>query len=246
MIVIVGWMMDRIDHPILKSFIFVHAMIDEAGLSANEFRVYAHLARRAGKGDAFPAVASIAEFCHIHKDTVWAVLRSLESRGMLVRISRTGASNVYRLTEPGQWTCPSDSATRKEGAPETEGWGVAENKGCHPPETEGHEVTPAKAIPLRKSKEGNPKTREPKATYPTEDEWVAYCRQTWPNWYTSADAWVRYEANGWMMGKTKIKSWKAAARICFTNAKAWDKLGKPESEHDAMWRRINAERNRQE
>lgn len=100
---------------------------------------------------AFPAVASIADVCRIHKDTVWAVLRSLEERGMVVRIARTGASNVYRLTDPKAWTHPSDSATGKEGAPEMEGWGAPENKGCPPPETEGHEGTPHKEIQRRTS-----------------------------------------------------------------------------------------------
>ena len=143
--------MSKIDHPLLGSFIFVHSMLDDAGLSANEFRVYAHIARRAGCGMAFPAVASIADVCRIHKDTVWAVLRSLEERGMVVRIARTGASNVYRLTDPKAWTHPSDSATGKEGAPEMEGWGAPENKGCPPPETEGHEGTPHKEIQRRTS-----------------------------------------------------------------------------------------------
>lgn len=141
--------MSKIEHPLLGSFIFVHSMLDDAGLSANEFRVYAHIARRAGNGTAFPAVASIADVCRIHKDTVWAVLRSLEERGMVVRIARTGAANIYRLTDPKAWTNPSKAGSGKEGAPETEGWGAPENKGCHPPEMEGYEGTPTKDIQRR-------------------------------------------------------------------------------------------------
>lgn len=139
--------MSKIHHPILGSFIFVHSLLDDAGLSANEFRVYAHIARRAGSGSAFPAVASIADVCRIHKDTVWAVLRSLEERGMLVRESRAGLPNVYKITEPKDWTHPSNSATRKEGSPETEGWGS--------PETEGWGVTGNGGV-RRISKEGTP------------------------------------------------------------------------------------------
>lgn len=143
--------MARIEHPILSSFIFVHSALDDAGLSANEFRVYAHLARRAGAGAAFPAVASIAEVCRIHKDTAWAVLRSLEERGMVSRMSRAGLPNIYRLATPNAWTHPSDSANGKQGAPETEGRPPPEIKGWGAPETEGHEGTPSKVLHLRES-----------------------------------------------------------------------------------------------
>ena len=88
--------------------------------------------------------------------------------------------------------------------------------------------------------------RKSAASIPTEDEWVAYCRTTWPNWYTSGESWAYYQSIGWRTKAGPIKDWRAAARTSFGNMKAWDKLGKPESEHDAMWRRINAERNRQE
>lgn len=225
--------MNKIEHPLLGSFIFVHSTLDDAGLSANEFRVYAHIARRAGNGTAFPAVASIAEVCRIHKDTVWAVLRSLEERGMVVRIARTGAANIYRLTDPKAWTNPSKAGSGKEGAPEMEGLGAPENKGCPPPETEGYEGTPTKDIQRRTSTTRiDSKPMRP----PTEAEWVAYCKETWPDWYTSVDAWTRYEALGWTLGKSKIKSWKAAARTSYGYAKTWGKLGQPSNEHDEFWR----------
>lgn len=229
--------MSKIEHPLLGSFIFVHSKIDDAGLSANEFRVYAHLARRAGSGAAFPAVASIADVCRIHKDTVWAVLKSLESRGMVVRVNRTGATNVYKLTEPSAWTHPSDSGSGKQGAPETEGWGVAENKGWEAPETEGYEGTPLKEIQRRRSKETKI------FTPPTEAEWIAYCTSTWSDWHRSGEAWAHYQAVGWVAGKAKIKDWKAAARTSHSRAKDWGTLGQPMSEADAYWEaRRNANR----
>lgn len=44
--------------------IFVHSEIDDLALTANAFRVYAHLARRAGKDNsAWPSYASIGEHC---------------------------------------------------------------------------------------------------------------------------------------------------------------------------------------
>lgn len=147
---------------------------------------------------------------------------------MVVRIARTGAPNAYRLTDPKAWTHPSNPGSGNEGAPETEGWGAPENKGCPPPETEGHEGTPLKDIQRRRSTQ----------TLPTEQEWVAYCRETWPDWFTSADAWAYYQSVGWRVKAGPIKDWKAAARTAHGNAKAWGKLGAAQSEHDEYWRRL--------
>ena len=40
----------------ISNIIFVHSLLDDFGLTPPQFRVYCHLARRAGKRGAFPAV----------------------------------------------------------------------------------------------------------------------------------------------------------------------------------------------
>ena len=51
---------------------------------------------------------------------------------------------------------------------------------------------------------------------PTLDEWMAYSGQLYPP-YAEQDAeaaWNHYVANGWMVGRNKMKDWKAACRTC--------------------------------
>lgn len=146
-----------LEHRFAKSVLFVHSSLDDAGLTANEFRVYCHLARRAGTaGDAFPSAQTVADVCRMHKDTVWEVLRSLEARGMVQRQPRPGLSTIYVLTTPDQWKKqgnppetkghPFDSPTGNEGPPPTGigGVGPTGNEGVRRYSTE---VTPPKSIP---------------------------------------------------------------------------------------------------
>ena len=52
---------------------------------------------------------------------------------------------------------------------------------------------------------------------PTEDEWLRYAAETWPDW-PEADvrsAWAHYEAGGWRRGRAPIRDWHAAAKTCY-------------------------------
>ena len=83
--------------------IFVHSRLDDYGLPASVFRVYCHLARRAGSGAAFPAVASIARICRLHPQTVRQALRVLVQHRLITREPRPGTTPIYRLTPAAQW-----------------------------------------------------------------------------------------------------------------------------------------------
>lgn len=93
--------------------IFVHSEIDDLGLTTNAFRVYAHLARRAGKDNtAWPSYSNIGEHCFrasyptakeatLRRRAIEAV-NELENRGLIeVERRRRGnqghTSNEYRL-----------------------------------------------------------------------------------------------------------------------------------------------------
>lgn len=82
------------------------------------------------------------------------------------------------------------------------------------------------------------KTRHPRksASIPTEDEWVSYCRQTWTDWHVPGESWAYYQSVGWRTKAGPIKDWRAAARISYSKAKEWGKLGQPSNEHDDFWR----------
>ena len=133
-----------VDHRFAKSVLFVHSSLDDAGLTANEFRVYCHLARRAGSaGDAFPAVQTVADVCRMNRDTVWAVLKSLTARGMLQRVPRSGLSTVYVLTTPEHWH-PAETEGHPSDSPSgNEGVGGSGNEGVL---RESTEVAPPKSI----------------------------------------------------------------------------------------------------
>lgn len=99
--------------------IFVHSEIDDLPLSTNAFRVYAHLARRAGKeNSAWPSYSSIGEHCFrssyprakeatLRRRAIEAV-NELEQRGLIEVVRRRGddrghTSNEYRLLSRREW-----------------------------------------------------------------------------------------------------------------------------------------------
>lgn len=129
--------------------IFVHSALDDAGLTPRAFRIYGHIARRAGNGTCFSAKASMAEHCGMDIKTVKLAIRELMQRGMLERIARTGDTTVYTLTPPSRW------AGKYPGPENTLG-----QKTDHPPvqktdhplvQKTDHKGNPPKDIP-----EGNP------------------------------------------------------------------------------------------
>jgi len=64
-----------------------------------------------------------------------------------------------------------------------------------------------------------PPARAPRARQepPTEDEWVGYARQTWPDWLDAdvRGAWASYQSKGWRTAAGPVKDWKAAAKTCY-------------------------------
>lgn len=77
--------------PILRPFIPV--WLDDAGLSASEFRVLCHLWRRADKdGFAWPGQREISRACKIKLNTVGRVLKTLENGGYFSVIKGKGTT----------------------------------------------------------------------------------------------------------------------------------------------------------
>jgi hypothetical protein len=141
---------------------FIPAWLDDAGLTATQFRVFSNLNRRAGiDGKCYPSAPSIATTCGIHKDTVWSCLRSLEDRGLIVRLPKKfGRSNGYLIGSPiggkggvideqpiGGIQGPVDSHQSAE----SDGRQSAESKGRQSAESDGRKGYPSKGIQLRAS-----------------------------------------------------------------------------------------------
>lgn len=78
--------------------------LDDANLTTAQFRVYAHLARRAAKqGRAWPGVDSMAKVCRISRRGVIDAIKALEDRGMVGVRRQEGERNVYILTRRSSW-----------------------------------------------------------------------------------------------------------------------------------------------
>jgi hypothetical protein len=126
----VGQLKDGRDLPI-----FIHSELDDLGLKSRTFRVYAHLARRAGRGEAFPSYNSIGEACFKPdlpkaKPDTWrrmaiAAVKELVDAGLIRKETHRNnrgdsSTNTYRLTPSREWAggggsdnaLPSDNALR--------------------------------------------------------------------------------------------------------------------------------------
>lgn len=131
--------------------IFIHSSLDDAGLTANEFRVLGHLSRRAGKGDAYPKIESIAKVCRIHEDTVRKCIKVLVQRRMIELQERPGRTNLYVLTHPGKWIInppETNGGVLKQGGA-SNGVHPPVTEGGHPPETKGDEGNTRKGHTLK-------------------------------------------------------------------------------------------------
>jgi DNA-binding transcriptional ArsR family regulator len=135
--------------------IFVHSRLDDYGLPASVFRVYCHLARRAGSGAAFPAVASIARICRLHPQTVRQALRVLVQHRLITREPRPGTTPIYRLTPAAQWQPPTNingSPSESDAPPLVSESTPAKQIKGHPSESDAVEGNPF---------EGDPKKEDP-------------------------------------------------------------------------------------
>lgn len=83
--------------------LFVHSELDDYGLTPHEFRLYGHLARRAGTKGAWPSVESMAAKCGMKRDTVFRCLKRLKELNLIRVTERSGYTNLYVLTARSQW-----------------------------------------------------------------------------------------------------------------------------------------------
>jgi len=199
-------------------FIFIHSSLDDAGLSTAEFRVYAHLSRRASSMEdaAYPSIETIAKICRIHPDTARACIQTLIDRKMLEKKERPGRTSFYFLMSPKKWLFPDqkngvDPSLQIGGVvdtpPSVSGGHPSLQTRVHPPETKGDEGNPCKGNP----KEGvqDTKSRKPMAR-PTLGMVQQECLKVGlPE--SEAEGFVAfYESNGWKVGRNPMKSWTAA------------------------------------
>jgi DNA-binding MarR family transcriptional regulator len=153
-----------------KQTIFVHSSLDDFGLSASEFRVFAHLYRRKNNktGTSWPGIDSIAEKCRLAKQTVCDAIKHLERHNMLGVIRTSGSKTQYivkaKTTDVESWepfpnldSCVQCNPSLKEGTPATN----SENALC-PNEGTRKGNPSSEGDPSEGNREGNPSFRAPK------------------------------------------------------------------------------------
>ncbi len=110
-------------HPGDKDAIFVSRAIDEYGLNLYEFRILAHVSRRAGpKSGCFASQKKMAESCGMSQRMVLEVLRVLCEAGILRKEkSPTRRTNTYRLNPGSKWKHPKelDNIRQRRKSPKT-------------------------------------------------------------------------------------------------------------------------------
>lgn len=95
--------------------VFIHSELDDYGLSAIEFRVYARLARRCGHGAAFESVPNMAKDFEVSHRTVQRSLKVLVKTNLVTETIRPGKPTLYTLNPQASWHSPRRLKAIREG-----------------------------------------------------------------------------------------------------------------------------------
>ncbi len=132
--------------------LFVHSRLDDYGLTPTQFRIYCHLARRAGSGAAWPSIEGIARVCRLHPKTVRSSLRVLAHHRLLSRQPRPGRTDLFKLTPPSSWhptTSVADGHQSSTPVSDSQD-GPPKASHHHPSQTEPPEGNPLEGNPMKK------------------------------------------------------------------------------------------------
>lgn len=88
---------------------FIPSFLDDYGLDPYEFRIYAHILRRAGGGRCWESIPNMARHCRMNEKTARRAVKRLLTLGMIASCVRQGATTEYTVTNPKQWATPTKS-----------------------------------------------------------------------------------------------------------------------------------------
>jgi hypothetical protein len=188
--------------------VFIHSRLDDYGLTPPQFRVYAHLARRAGSGAAWPAIATIAATCRLDPKTVRKALRTLVGHKLIHKKERPSETTLYTLTQASDWQPPTHiSGQPYQSANPPAKW---EGSTTKPHEGQPYQKTPDEGNPI----EGNPtkdKTHIPRqGVLPrSEAEAVEQAKLAGVPPEFAISEFNRMEGVGWIDGcQRQVRSWR--------------------------------------
>jgi len=90
----------------LELCLFVKSEIDDYGLDPYEFRLYARIARRAGRAEAWESIPNMARACQMSLGRARKALKLLETAGLIESVERPGYNTIHRLTPKYKWVHP--------------------------------------------------------------------------------------------------------------------------------------------
>ena len=170
------------------------------GLPSTAKFVLVCLADMAGQDNrCWPSYDTIQERTNLSRNAVGKALSRLEEEGYIKKHKRFGSSTVYELMAPA-------SSIQADTISSTESDTTVVRNPVHKPSINHQEEPPLRFKP------------------PTVGEVAEYCMQR--NNGVDAQRFVDYyAARGWMIGKNKMKDWKAAVRT-------WEKRSTPNQPKD--------------
>lgn len=91
--------------------IFIHSVLDDAGLDPYEFRLYGRYARRAGNsGSCYESQKSLAQDLQMSVPRLRDAKQTLEEKGLIRVEKREGTTDLVTLTAQSEWgTSPKSS-----------------------------------------------------------------------------------------------------------------------------------------
>ncbi|MFW9257675.1 hypothetical protein [Nostoc sp. CALU 546] len=87
--------------------VFIPGFFDDYPLESSEFRLYAHIQRRAGVSGCFESIPKMAKHCYIALKTAKNAIKLLLAAGMIEIQERLGTTNIYTPTSPSLWVSPN-------------------------------------------------------------------------------------------------------------------------------------------
>jgi hypothetical protein len=207
--------------------LFVHSRVDDFGLTLRQFRVYCHLARRAGSGVAFPGRRSIAKVTKMSKTSAVQAIRDLESLKLLEVTRTDGHTTHYHLTAPSKWsTGPNERTVASRTGP------IRGTPWTNPGNGTGP-IQGTKGNPIKEIQEGNPNLslfsssasslgeyRGVRAKFekPTAEAVRLQCAKIGLPESEAEKFWNYHESKGWVVGRAPMKNWHAALQTWKSNS----------------------------
>jgi len=146
---------------------FIPSFLDDFRLDPMAFRLYAHIARRAGSGICWESIDRMAEVCQMNRKTAYKSFDILKSQNMILVEKRKGQTSLITLTNHTVWepipnkgqVTPIPNQVHpytKSGIPPVPNQGQPPIPDLVQPPVpnQGHKGIPIKVIPLSESIEG--------------------------------------------------------------------------------------------